>query len=59
MEMEFKIADRLTFGFSAGGGSKPAASDGVAVGDSIIIDGSYGKFFINENAVFGQADREE
>jgi hypothetical protein len=58
MEMEFKIADRLTFGFSAGG-SKPAASDGVAVGDSIIIEGSYGKFLINENAVFGQADREE
>lgn len=58
MEMEFKIADRLTFEFSAGGGSKPA-SDGVAVGDSIIIEGSYGKFFLNENAVFGQADREE
>lgn len=59
MEMEFKIAERLTFGFSAGGVSKPAASDGVAVGDSIIIDGSYGKFFINDNIVFGQADREE
>lgn len=58
MEMNFKIADSVTFGFSVGG-SKPAASDGVAVGDSIIIDGSYGKFLINENAVFGQADREE
>ena len=58
MEMEFKIADRLTFGFSAGG-SKPAASDGVAVGDSIIIAGSYGHYFVNENAPHGTAQEEE
>lgn len=58
MEMEFKIADRLTFEFSAGGGKSDTSKE-VVLGNAIIIAGSYGHYFVNENAPYGTAQEEE
>lgn len=58
MEMNFKIADSVTFGFSVGG-SKSDTSKEVVPGNAIIIAGSYGHYFVNENAPHGTAQEEE
>ena len=54
MEMQFQIGETYQIHFSAGGGKSDTSKE-VVPGNAIIIAGSYGRFFINENAPYGEA----
>lgn len=60
--MGFKPGSSFTFGFDVGGGSPeptPQADEPPMSLNVMMIQGSYGQFFIPEFTPFGQAEVEE
>ena len=58
MEMNFKIADSVTFGFSVGSGRTEPENNEV-YGYSIVIPDSYNRFFISGDTPIGYVETEE